>query len=79
MPTGSTRPLRVVLALFDERLGHRGDFRDGTVQPQRRVDAVREQIARDAAAGDRHIEAPQTFASLRQVLEIVQSCRNFAR
>ena len=57
-----------VLALLDERFGHRGHLRDRPVQPQRRVDVVREQIAGDAAARDRDVEAPQPLAALRQIL-----------
>ena len=58
---------QVVLALLDERLGHRGHFRDRTVQPHRGIDVVREEIAGDAAARDRDVEPPQPFAALRQV------------
>ncbi len=39
-----------MFALFDECLGHGGDFGDGTIQPERRIDGVRQQIARDSAA-----------------------------
>ena len=58
----------IVLPFLDEGLRHRGDFRDRAVQPQRGVDAMREQIARHAAAGDLHIEPPEPFAALRQLL-----------
>ena len=57
----------VVFALLDERLRHRAHFRDRTVQPHRRVDVVRQQIAGDAASRDRDVEPPQPFAALRQV------------
>ena len=67
MPDGLDLAGQVVLALLDERLGHRRDFGDRPVQPQRRVDVVREQVAGDAAAGDGDVEAPQAFAALRQV------------
>ena len=56
-----------VFAFFDERLGHRGDGVDRAVEPQRGVDAVREQIAGDAAAGDLHIQPPEARAALRQI------------
>ena len=58
----------VVLAFLDERFGHRRHFGDRPVQPHRGVDVVREQIAGDAAAGDRDVEAPEPFAALRQIL-----------
>ncbi len=67
-PDGLDLAGQVVLALLDERLGHRRDLGDRAVQPERGVDAVREQIAGDAAAGDLHVEAPQALAALRQVL-----------
>ena len=57
-----------VLPLLDEGLGHRRDFGDRAVQPERRVDAVRQQIAGDAAAGDADVQPPQPLAALRQVL-----------
>ena len=57
----------IVLALLDEGLGHRRHRRERSVQPQRRVDAVREQIAGDAAAGDGGVEAPEPLADLRQI------------
>ena len=43
-------PSQVVLARLDERLGHRRDLVDRPIEPQRRIDTVREQIARHAAA-----------------------------
>ena len=67
MPTGSTLAGQRVLPLLDEGLGHRGDFGDRAVQPERGVDAVRQQIAGDAAAGDVDVQPPQPFAALRQV------------
>ena len=70
---------QVVLALLDERLGHRRHAVDRTVQPHGRVDAVRQQIAGHAAAGHgasrRHSPSPPCGSSC----EIVQSWRNFAR
>ena len=59
---------QVVLALLDEGLGHRRDLGDRTVQPQRRVDVVRQQVAGDAAARDVDVETPESFAALRQIL-----------
>ena len=56
-----------MLALLDECLGHGRHFRDGAIQPQRGVDGVRQQIAGDAASGNRDIQTPQSFATLRQV------------
>ena len=67
MPTFSTLPGEVVLALLDERLGHGRDVVDAAVEPEGRVDAVGEQVAGDAAAGRVHIEPPQPGAALRQV------------
>ena len=67
MPTALDLAGEVVLALLDERLGHGRDFGDRAVQPQRRVDVVREQIAGHAAARDGDVEAPEPFAALRQV------------
>src|SRR5579863_990940 len=46
-------PGQVMLALLDERFRHRRHLRKRTVQPQRRIDAVRQQVAGDAAARDR--------------------------
>src|SRR5262245_50707595 len=58
---------QVVFPLFDERLGHRRDAFNSVVEPDRRVDAVGEQIACHAATGSRDIQPPQRRAALRQV------------
>src|SRR5271167_3102441 len=39
-------------AFLDESLRHGGDLIDMAIEPERCVDAVREQIARHAASGD---------------------------
>ena len=59
---------QIVFALFDKGLGHRHHFADRAIQPQRRVNVVRQQIASHAAARNRHIQSPQAFATLRQIL-----------
>ena len=70
----------LVFAFLDEGLGHGGDGVDAAVEPDGGVDAVREQIAGDAAARDFRIQAPEAGAALRKIgVEIVQSCRNLAR
>ncbi len=58
---------QIVLALLDEGFGHGGDFVDAAVEPHGGVDAVRQQVAGDAAAGDADVEPPQALAALRQV------------
>ena len=68
MPTGSTLPVRLCLRSLTNVSVIARHFGDRPVQPQRRVDVVREQIAGDAAAGDGDVEPPQPFAALRQVL-----------
>ena len=57
-----------VLALLDERLRHGVDGVQPAVEPQRRVDAVRQQVAGDAAAGYVDVETPERRAALRQIL-----------
>ena len=47
-----------VLAFLDEGLRHRRYFGDGSVQPKRHVDVVREQVAGHAAAGYGCIQTP---------------------
>ena len=56
-----------VLALLDESLRHRRHVRQRAVQPDCRVNAVREQIARHAAACGLRVETPQARAALREV------------
>src|SRR6202022_1138949 len=56
----------VVLALLDKGFGHGVKGGDAAVEPQRGVDAVREQVTGDAAAGRRHVKAPEALAALRQ-------------
>ena len=68
MPTGSTLPVRLCLRSLMNVSVIAVTFADRAVQPERGVDAVREQIAGDAAAGDADVEAPQALAALRQVL-----------
>src|SRR4051812_8781679 len=58
---------KVVLALLDERLGHRRNGGDAPVQPDRRVDAMGEQVAGHARAGRGDVEPPEPGAPLRQV------------
>jgi hypothetical protein len=76
---GLDLPGQVVLAFLDEGLGHRRDLGDRAVEPERRVDVVRQKVAGDAAARDGDVETPESLAALRQILQIVQSCGNFAR
>ena len=67
MPTGSTLPVRLCLRSLMKVSVIARDFGDRAVQPHRGVDAVRQQIAGDAAAGHGDVEPPQAFAALRQV------------
>ena len=53
--------------LLDERLGHRRDVGDGAIEPQRRVDAVGEEIAGHAASGGGGIEPPQRCPPLGEI------------
>ncbi len=57
----------VMLSFFHERLGHGADGIDVPVEPEGRVDAVREQVAGDARAGRRHIEPPKRGSALRKI------------
>ena len=65
---GRPGPGSLVDPFLDEGLGLGHHLDDRAVQPHRRVDAMRQQIAGDAGAGDGGIEAPEPFAALRQVL-----------
>jgi len=56
-----------VRSFLDEGLGHRRDVGDSAVEPDRRVDAVRQQVARYAAAGRRDVQSPQPVAASRPV------------
>src|SRR6185312_1206015 len=57
----------IVHPLLDEGLRHRGDFIDAAVEPQGSVDAMRQQIARDPASRDPHVEPPQSRSALGEV------------
>jgi len=57
----------VVLALLDEGFGHRADVLNAAVEPHGGVDAVGEEVACDAGAGDLGVEAPEAGAALREV------------
>src|SRR6185295_13000728 len=57
----------VVFALLDEGLGHGAHVLDPTVEPERGVDAVCEQVARDTGTGDFDVEAPEAGAALREL------------
>ncbi len=71
---------QIMFAALDKRLGHCRYFFDPAVQPHGRIDGVGEKIAGHATAGHRGVQAPQSFPSpCGKSLEIVQSCRNFAR
>ncbi len=67
MPTGSICPLTACSAFLDESLGLRHHARDGAVEPHGRVDGMRQQIARHAAAGDFDVQPPERVAALRDV------------
>jgi len=56
-----------VLAFFNERLGHGGEVVDRPVEPERGVDAVGEEISRDAGPGRGHIETPKPLTALGQI------------
>ena len=80
MPTFSTLPVRLCLRSLTNVSVIARDVVDAAVEPDGRVDAVREQVAGHAAAGGRDVEPPQRrrrLAAGRR--EIVQSCRKFAR
>ena len=49
------------MALLDEGFGHAADRVDAAVEPHRRIDAVRQQVAGDAAAGNADIEPPEAL------------------
>ena len=57
----------LVLPFLHERLGHRGDVGNLSIKPDRRVDAVGEQVARHTRAGGGGVEPPKGRAPLRQV------------
>ena len=67
MPTGLHLAGLGVLALLDEGLGHRGEVADRAVDPDRRVDAVGEEVAGDAGARRLDVEPPGAGAALRHV------------
>ena len=56
-----------VLAFFDERLRHGRDAVDGTVQPDRGVDTVSQQVARHSGTGGCGIKSPESSATLWQI------------
>ena len=69
-----------VLPLLDEGLGRRGDVVDAAVEPHRGVDAMGQQVAGHAAAGNaRRRDARAPLPPCGRSVEIVQSWRNFAR
>src|SRR5439155_4935660 len=53
--------------LLDEDLGHAGYRADRAVEPERRVDVVARQVARDSGARDRLVQPPQGPAAERHV------------
>src|ERR1043165_650850 len=54
----------VVLAFFDEGLGHRAHFVDGPVHPDGRIDAMRQQIAGHARPSRLQVQTPEGGAAL---------------
>ena len=68
MPTFSTLPVMVCLRSLMKVSVMRGDLVDAAVEPEGGVDAMRQQVAGDAAAGHLDVEPPQARAALRQVL-----------
>src|SRR5262245_53749492 len=54
-------------SLLNKCFGHCGDVSDAAIQPDRGVDAMREQVTGNAAAGGLHVEPPETGAALREV------------
>src|SRR4029079_16086434 len=56
-----------VFSLLDESLGHRGYAGDPAVQPERGIDAMRQQVAGDAAAGGLCVKPPKSGAALREI------------
>jgi len=67
MPTFSFFAGERVFAFLDERLGHGVDILDPAVEPERGIDAMREQIAGNAGAGNFDVETPETRAALREI------------
>ena len=79
MPTFSTLPVSMCLrSLMNVSVVAR-DLVDRAVEPQRGIDAVGQEIAGHAAAGDLGIQPPQPAPPCGRSLEMVQSCRNLAR
>jgi len=60
-------PCQIVLAALNKRLGHAGDFRDRSVQPQSCVDGMRQKITRHSTACHRDVQTPQAFSTLRKI------------
>src|SRR6266850_8342570 len=58
---------QVVFAFLDERFGHGVDLVDAAVEPERRVDAMGQQIPGNAAAGHFDVEAPQPGSALGEI------------
>ena len=56
-----------VHAFFHKCLSHRSDVFDRAVQPNSRIDAMREQVAGYAATGSFHVQTPGSRAALRDV------------
>ena len=79
MPTFSTLPVRLCFRSLTKVSVMAVRRLDRAVEPERRVDAVGEQVAGDAAAGRRDVEPPGPAPPCGRSGEIVQSCRNLAR
>ena len=67
MPTFCVLAGQRMLALLHESLGHGGDALDRAVDPDRRVDAMRQQVAGDAGARRGGVEPPGAGAALGHV------------
>src|SRR2546430_13672378 len=64
-PRSTLFPYPPLSRSLDKRLSQRRHFRDPAVQPHRRIDAVRQQIARDPAArSEEHTSELQSQSNL---------------
>ena len=58
---------QIVFAFFDKGFRHRRHTVNATVQPDRRVDAMGQQVSGHPAARGSHIQPPEPGAALRQI------------
>ena len=56
------------MLLFHEGFGHGIDLADAAIQPDGGIDTMGEQVASNAAAGDFHVQPPESGAALGYIL-----------